>query len=124
MENQQIIIIRTSYTEAQKRAIKKYKETHKEKMLEIYKKNYEKSKLNEEYTKKHRDQARQRYQNKKDDPEFMALLRARGKEYYQKRKIEKKNKELFDEQINNIKNNQQKDPVLLALIEDYENLKN
>ncbi len=111
MENQKVIIIRSTYTEAQKKAIKKYKETHPEKMREVYKRGYEKSKLNEEYTKKHREQVKKRYHEKKSDPEFMALLRARNKEYYQKRKLKKQenknniddlNIDIIEKPINNI----------------------
>lgn len=111
MENQKVIIIRSTYTEAQKKAIKKYKETHPEKMSEIYKKNYVKYQQNEEYKRKHRIKARQRYQDKKDDPEFMALMRIRNKEYYLKRKLKKQenknniddlNIDIIEKPINNI----------------------
>jgi hypothetical protein len=62
-QNPNVIIVRSSYTEAQKRAIKKYREKNKEKILEkqreISKKWYDKNQDT------HREKALQRYHNNK-----------------------------------------------------------
>jgi len=68
----EIIIIYSSYTEAQKRAIKKYRETHKDKVNELAKKYYE---------------------EQKQDPEYMRMKRERSRLYYLKKKLAKKSLE-------------------------------
>ena len=67
----------SSYTEAQKRATKKYRENNKEKVNE---------------------QRKKYYQNRKaKDPKFLEYKRIKAKEYYQKKKALKKPK--TEEQI-------------------------
>lgn len=56
----------SSYTQAQKRATQKYRETNKDKMNEQRKKYYE--------------------SRKEADPEFLAYKRQKAKEYYQRKK--------------------------------------
>lgn len=56
----------SSYTEAQKRAIKKYRENNREKINELHKKYYENQKEN--------------------DPQFLEKKRERAKEYYKRKK--------------------------------------
>lgn len=69
---------KSSYTEAQKRATKKYRENNKEK-VNLQRKKY--------------------YQNRKEkDPNFLLYKRQKAKEYYNKKKQLKKN---VDEKINN-----------------------
>ena len=65
LENANIVIIKTSYTDSQKRAIMKYKRDHKEKISELNKKYYQTRKTDEEYMKNMREKAKQRYHKKK-----------------------------------------------------------
>lgn len=62
-QNPNVIIIRSSYTEAQKRAIKKYREKNKEKILEKQRENSKK--WYEKNQDTHREKALQRYHNNK-----------------------------------------------------------
>ena len=72
MEEQPIVKKTTTYTDAQKRATKKYRENNKDKVNE---------------------QRKKYYQNRKDkDPNFLSYKRQKAKEYYAKRKEEGKNK--------------------------------
>jgi len=67
LEQPNIIIKYSSYTESQKKAITKYRLNHKEKIQELSKKYYE---------------------NKKNsDPLFLEKKREQSKQYYQKRKL-------------------------------------
>lgn len=70
MENQDsnnqdpnVIIVRSSYTEAQKRAIQKYREKNKEKILEKQRENSKK--WYEKNQDTHREKALQRYHDNK-----------------------------------------------------------
>jgi len=70
MENQdsnsqdpKVIIIRSSYTEAQKRAIMKYREKNREKILEKQRENSKK--WYEKNQDTHREKVLERYHNKK-----------------------------------------------------------
>lgn len=71
MENEQNIqIVYSSYTPAQARAIKKYRQNNKEKINELQKKYYN---------------------ARKDDEDFLQMKRDKAKEYYNKRKNNIKN---------------------------------
>lgn len=76
----EIKVIKSSYTEAQKRATKKYRESNKEKVNEQRKKYY----LN----------------RKEKDPKFLEYKRIKAKEYYQKKKGLKK---FLDEKIDELR---------------------
>lgn len=76
----EIKVIKSSYTEAQKRATKKYRESNKEKVNEQRKKYY----LN----------------RKAKDPKFLEYKRIKAKEYYQKKKGLKK---FLDEKIDELR---------------------
>lgn len=76
----EIKVIKSSYTEAQKRATKKYRESNKEKVNEQRKKYY----LN----------------RKEKDPKFLEYKRIKAKEYYQKKKGLKK---FLDEKIEELR---------------------
>jgi len=69
MENKEIVIIRSSYTDAQKRATAKYRSNNKEKLNEQRKRYYQ--------CRKQRDE------------NFLAYKREKAKEYYQRKKLEK-----------------------------------
>ena len=68
-ENKDVIIKYSSYTEAQKRATKKYRENNKDKVNEQRKKYYQK--------------------RKEEDPNFLNYKREKAKEYYKKKKESK-----------------------------------
>jgi hypothetical protein len=70
MTEQITIVIYSTYTDAQKRAIKKYRENNREKVNELAKKYYE---------------------DQKKDPEYMKMKRERSRKYYLKKKAEKIN---------------------------------
>ena len=76
----EIKVIKSSYSEAQKRATKKYRESNKEKVNEQRKKYY----LN----------------RKEKDPNFLEYKRIKAKEYYQKKKGLKK---FIDEKIEELR---------------------
>ena len=76
----EIKVIKSSYSEAQKRATKKYRESNKEKVNEQRKKYY----LN----------------RKEKDPKFLEYKRIKAKEYYQKKKGLKK---FLDEKIDELR---------------------
>ena len=62
-QNPKVIIIRSSYTEAQKRAIQKYREKNKQKILE--KQRETSKKWYEKNQDTHREKALERYHNNK-----------------------------------------------------------
>lgn len=66
IENEKVIIRYSSYTESQKRAIKKYRENNKEKINQLHKKYYDKQKSNPDFLQKKRDQAKKYYLKKKE----------------------------------------------------------
>ena len=63
-----VIVKISSYTESQKRAIKKYQQNNKDKVNQIQKKYYD---------------------SHKNDPIFIEANRRRAKEYYERKKIKK-----------------------------------
>lgn len=65
------ITIYSSYTEAQKKAITKYRTNNRTKVNDLQKKYYDEKKVN--------------------DPDFMENNRKRAKEYYQRKKLQKYN---------------------------------
>ena len=60
-------IIYSSYTPAQARAIKKYRENNKEKINALQRKYYNESKTDETFCKKQRELSRINYYKKKND---------------------------------------------------------
>ena len=70
MENNNVVIIYKSYSQAQKKANLKYKANNKEKCNLLAKKYYDQSKDDPEYKQKKRDAAK-RYYNKRK--EFLKL---------------------------------------------------
>jgi preprotein translocase subunit SecD len=65
IDGNKIIVIQTSYTDAQKKAVSKYRTNNKDKVNE---------------------QRKKYYADRKDDEEFMNYKRSKAKEYYQRRK--------------------------------------
>jgi L-fucose mutarotase/ribose pyranase (RbsD/FucU family) len=61
------IIIYSSYTPAQAKAIKKYRENNKKKVNELQLKYYNELKKDETFCKKHRELSRINYYKKKND---------------------------------------------------------
>ena len=74
--------IYSSYTEAQKRATKKYREQNKEKVNAQRKKYYDERKAN--------------------DPNFLLYKREKAKEYYNKNKVEKTDIDVCEEKKDNV----------------------
>ena len=64
-DGNKIIVIQTSYTDAQKKAVSKYRNKNKDKVNE---------------------QRKKYYADRKDDEEFMNYKRSKAKEYYHRRK--------------------------------------
>lgn len=77
--NEKVIIKYSSYTEAQKRATKKYRQNNKEKVNEQRKKYYQ--------------------ERKEKDPSFLEYKRTKAKEYYQRKKAENKPEEKIIEKV-------------------------
>lgn len=77
--DQEQIIKYSSYTEAQKRAIRKYRQNNKEKINEQRKKYY--------------------YERKANDPAFLEYKRQKAKEYYHKNNLLKKLNDMFKEPV-------------------------
>jgi putative sterol carrier protein len=69
--NQNVVIIYKTYSEAQKNAINRYRLKNKDKCNQLAKKYYDQKKDNPEYLQKKRDSAKRYYQKKKE-----LLLRA------------------------------------------------
>lgn len=73
MDTKEVLIIKTSYTDAQKRATAKYRSNNKEKVNEQRKKYYQ--------------------TRKASDPHFLEYKRTKAKEYYYRKKSSKESKE-------------------------------
>ena len=73
-----VIVKISSYTESQKRAIKKYQQNNKDKVNQIQKKYYDAH---------------------KNDPIFIEANRRRAKEYYERKKIKKLTEEIKHKEI-------------------------
>lgn len=82
-EQKEVIVIRTSYTEAQKKATNKYRTTNKDKVNEQRKKYYK--------------------ERKEKDPSFLDYKREKAKEYYAKKKAKSAPVEIQDKPKEEIK---------------------
>lgn len=94
MEQKEIKIINT-YSDAQKRANKKYRENNKDKVNEQRKKYYLK--------------------RKESDPKFLEYKRLKAKEYYQKKKISKKQPDKLEVIL---EENVEEKPLVIPLLEE------
>lgn len=94
-ENKEIVKVYSTYTEAQKRATKKYRDNNKEKVNEQRKKYY--------------------INRKTKDPNFLLYKRNKAKEYYQKKK---ERQALLNKAVDVVINKANEETELNKLIED------